>query len=71
MRGNSPNWNLPFHTHIDASDKSLGVVLKHKDTAETYVNYYISKNIVSAELDYIVTEKEFLLVVYAINNFHH
>jgi len=36
-----------------------------------YTIYYINKNLAIAELNYIVTKKEFLVVVYAINKFHH
>jgi hypothetical protein len=37
----------------------------------TYAIYFISKNLTPAELNYIVTEKEMLAVVHAMNNFHH
>lgn len=33
--------------------------------------YYINKNLTQAELNYTVTEKEFLVVVYSISKFHH
>ena len=33
--------------------------------------YFISKNLTPAELNYTVTEKEFLAVVYSINKFRH
>jgi hypothetical protein len=39
--------------------------------ATTLCIYYISKNLTPVEKNYIVTEKEFLVVVYAINKFHH
>jgi len=35
------------------------------------VIYYINKNLTPAELNYTVTEKEFLTVIYAINKFGH
>jgi hypothetical protein len=36
-----------------------------------YAIYFISKNMTPAELNYTVTEKEFLAVIYAINKFRH
>ena len=69
LRG--PNWSLPFHISIDASDTTLGVVLGKKDNQITYAIYFISKNLTPAGHNYIITEKEFLAVVYAINKFQH
>lgn len=69
LRG--PNWTLPFHISIDASDLALGVVLGQKEGQQHYAIYFISKNITHAELNYIATEKEFLVVIYAINKFRH
>lgn len=36
-----------------------------------YAIYFISKNLTPAELNYTVTEKEFLAVIYAIKKFRH
>jgi len=68
LRG--PNWKLPFHISTDASDTTLGVVLGQKDLVP-YAIYYTSKNLTPTELNYTVTEKEFLVVVHAINKFRH
>ena len=65
-----PNWKLPFHISMDASDSSLGVVLGQKYLTP-YTIYYTSKNLTPTELNYIVTKKEFLVVVHAINKFKH
>lgn len=67
LRG--PNWSLPFHISIDASDTALGVVLGQKDDQITYEIYFISKNLTLVEHNYTVTKKEFLAVVYSINKF--
>jgi hypothetical protein len=37
----------------------------------SYAIYFIRKNMTPSELNYTVTEKEFLVVVYAINKFRH
>eukprot|EP00253_Pinus_taeda_P011052 PITA_11052 len=68
LRG--PNWKLPFHISTDASDTALGVVLGQKDLVP-YAIYYTNKNLTPTELNYTVTEKEFLAVVHAINKFRH
>eukprot|EP00253_Pinus_taeda_P031339 PITA_31339 len=68
LRG--PNWKLPFHISTDASDKALGAVLGQKDLVP-YAIYYTSKSLTSTELNYTVTEKEFLAVFHATNKFRH
>ena len=69
LRG--PNWALPFHISIDASDTGIGEVLGLKEDQQSYATYFVSKNLSPAKLNYTVTEKEFLAVVHAINKFHH
>ena len=69
LRG--PDWTLPFHISTDASNIAIGGVLGQKEGQSPYAIYFISKNISLAELNYIVTEKEFLAIVYAINKFSH
>lgn len=68
MRG--PNWKLPFQISTDASDTALGAILGQKDLIP-YAIYYTSKNLTPTELNYTVTEKEFLVVFHAINKFRH
>eukprot|EP00253_Pinus_taeda_P024159 PITA_24159 len=58
LRG--PNWNLPFQISSNASDTTIGAVLGQEEDKKPYAIYYISKNLSSAELNYTVTEKEFL-----------
>jgi hypothetical protein len=69
LRG--PNWTLPFHISIDACDTAIGWVLGQKEDQQSYVIYFVSKNLSPAELNYTVTEKEFLAVFHAINKFRH
>lgn len=65
LRG--PNWALPFHIHTDASNKALGAALGQVEQKFPYAIYFVSKNLSKAELNYTVTEKEFLAVVHALN----
>jgi hypothetical protein len=69
LRG--PDWTLPFHISSDASDTAIGAVLGQEEDHLPYAIYFISKNMSPAELNYTVTEKEFLVVIYAINKFRH
>eukprot|EP00253_Pinus_taeda_P009629 PITA_09629 len=69
LRG--PDWALPFHISSNASDTAIGVVLGQEENGLPYAIYFISKNMTPAELNYTVTEKEFLAVIYAINKFRH
>ena len=69
LRG--PNWTLPFHISIGASDTAIGGVLRHKEDQQSYAIYFVRKNLFPAELNYTVTKKEFLAVVHAINKFRH
>jgi hypothetical protein len=65
------DWTLPFHITLDSSDTTIGVVLGQEENHLPYAIYFISKNMTPAELNYTVTEKEFLAVIYAINKFRH
>ena len=69
LRG--PNWTLPFHIYSDAFDTAIRVVLGQRDGQLPYAIYYISKNLAPTKLNYTVTEKEFLAIVYSINKFRH
>ena len=66
-----PDWKLPFHISFDASNIAIGAVLGQEEDRKPYAIYYISKNLTPAELNYTVTEKEFLATIYAINKFRH
>ena len=65
-----PNWKLPFHISTNASDTALGALMGQKYLI-SYAIYYTSKNLTPTKLNYIVIEKEFLVVVHAINKFRH
>jgi hypothetical protein len=69
LRG--PNWSLPFHICVDALDTTLGEVLGQRENQIPYAIYFVSKSLSPAEVNYTVIEKEFLVVVHAINKFRH
>jgi hypothetical protein len=64
-----PIWDIPFHVHIDASDKEIGEILGQQEDKIPYAIYFINKNLSSEKLNYTVTEKEFIAIVYTINKF--
>ena len=63
--------DLPFHIHIDASEKDVGVFLVQNEDNKPYAIYFISKNLAGVELNYTVTENELLVVVHGLNKFRH
>ena len=65
----SPNWNLPFEIMCDASDYAIGAVLGQREDKKVFVIYYANKTLDSAQANYTTTEKEFLVVVFALENF--
>ena len=69
LRG--PNWSLPFHIYINASNTALGEVLGQRENQMPYAIYFVYKNMSPAEVNYTVTEKELLVVFHAINKFRH
>jgi hypothetical protein len=69
LRG--PNWSLPFQICTNALDTTLGVVLGQRENQMPYAIYFVPKNLSPVEVNYMVTEKELLVVVHAINKFRH
>ena len=53
----------------DASDYAVGVVLGQRVDTKLNVIHYASKTLDSAQRNYATTEKEFLAVVFACDNF--
>jgi len=49
----------------------LGAFLGQREGHIPYAIYFVSKNLSPTEVNYTVTEKEFLSVVHAINKFKH
>eukprot|EP00253_Pinus_taeda_P017976 PITA_17976 len=69
LRG--PNWALSFHIHIDASNKAIGAALGQVEEKLPYAIYFVSKNLSKADMNYTITEKEFLVAVHSLNKFRH
>ena len=65
----APNWQLPFAVMCDASDFSIREVLGKREYGKAYVVYYANKTLNEAQRHYTTTEKELLVVVYALDKF--
>ena len=65
----APDWSLPFEVMCDASDMAVGAVLGQRRNKVFHSVYYASRTLTGAQLNYTVTEKELLSVVYAFEKF--
>ncbi|XP_038974777.1 uncharacterized protein LOC120106013 [Phoenix dactylifera] len=64
-----PDWSLPFEIMCDASDYAVGAVLGQRREGKSFVIYYASRTLNSAQMNYSTTEKELLAVVFALDKF--
>ncbi|PKA47724.1 RNA-directed DNA polymerase like [Apostasia shenzhenica] len=64
-----PVWGEPFELMCDASDYALGAILGQRIDNKSHVIHYASHTLNEAQLNYTVTEKEFLAVVFAFEKF--
>ena len=65
----APDWTRPFEIMCDASDYAIGAVLGQCIDNRQHVIYYASRTLNEAQLNYTITEKEFLAVVFALEKF--
>nr|XP_009618043.1 uncharacterized protein LOC104110286 [Nicotiana tomentosiformis] len=65
----APDWKEPFELMCDASDGAIGAVLGQRRSKIFHSIYYVSKTLTPAQINYTVTEKEFLAVVWAFDKF--
>lgn len=67
----TPNFNLKFSIHCDASDQAISSVLMQEDseTNENRPIAFASRKLRGAEIHYTTTEKECLAVVFGIDKF--
>jgi hypothetical protein len=64
-----PDWHLPFQIMCDASHYAVGAVPGHSKDKRHYAISYASKTLTGPQLNYATTEKELLVVVFAIEKF--
>ena len=65
----APNWDLPFELMCDASDYVIGVVLGKKRERIFQVIHYANRTLNDAQLNYAITKKELLAIVFAFDKF--
>jgi hypothetical protein len=64
-----PDWSQPFEIMCDASDFAVGAVLGQRVGKLSHAIYYASKTLMDAQVNYTTTEKELLVVVFALDKF--
>ena len=64
-----PDWSLPFEIMCDASDYAVGAVIGQTKDKKHHAIVYASETLTGAQLNYATTEKELLVVVFAIDKF--
>ena len=65
----SLNWDLPFEIMCDASDYAVGAVLGQRINKNPTAIWYASKTLAEAQMNYTTTEKELMVMVYALEKF--
>nr|XP_009615492.1 uncharacterized protein LOC104108213 [Nicotiana tomentosiformis] len=65
----APDWEQPFELMCDASDYVVGAVFWQRKDKFMHPIYYASRTLSGSQLNYIVTEKEMLAVVFAFDKF--
>nr|XP_016501176.1 PREDICTED: uncharacterized protein LOC107819568 [Nicotiana tabacum] len=65
----APDWEQPFELMCDASDLAIGAVLGQRRNKIFHSIYYASKTLNPAQINYTVTKKELLAVVWAFDKF--
>ncbi len=66
-----PNYNNPFTLYTDASSFSVGAVLCQSQSGTERVIAYAGRSLNKSELNYTITEKECLAVVFAVKHFDY
>ena len=65
----APDWDLPFELMCDARDYEIGALLGQKRERTFQVIYYASRTLDDAQLNYVITEKELLAIVFVFDKF--
>ncbi|XP_070019407.1 uncharacterized protein [Nicotiana sylvestris] len=63
------NWEQPLELMYDASEYIVGAVLGHRKDKLMHPIYYASRTLSGAQLNYTMTKKEMLVVVFAFDKF--
>ena len=63
------NFSMPSEIMCDASDLAIGAVLGQRVNRMPYFIYYASRTLTDALKNYSTTEKELLVVVFALDKF--
>ncbi|KAG6546714.1 hypothetical protein Mapa_011903 [Marchantia paleacea] len=67
-----PNWGKPFILYTDASNIAIGCTLSQLDEdSHDHPIAYASRQMVQAERNYSVTEREALAVIFSLKKFRH
>ena len=67
-----PNWELPFHIYVDASNIALGCVLSQKDDKKLdHPIYFANRQLIAIEKNYTIIKREALATIFAVQKFHH
>jgi len=64
-----PIWGELFELMCDASNYAIGIVLGQRVNKKPRVIYYISHTLNDAQLNYTVTKKEFLALIFDFEKF--
>ena len=68
----APQWELPFHVFVDASDMAVGAALMQEKIRGWFRPvYYASRMLKPAEKNYTVTEREARGMIFALEKFRH
>jgi len=68
----SPNWELEFYVHSYASHLTIGVIHAQNPIGKfDQLVMYASRLLNSIESNYIIIERETLMMVYALHKFKH
>nr|XP_033511568.1 uncharacterized protein LOC117276326 [Nicotiana tomentosiformis] len=65
----TPDWGQPFELMCDASDYAMGEFLGQQNDKVMHLIYYASRTLIGSQLNYTVTEKEMLALVFTFDKF--
>ena len=65
----TPDWELPFELMRDTSDYAIGAIFGQRKNKVFFAIYYASRMLNEAQLNYAMTEKELLAIVFVFDKF--